>query len=561
MGFGTTFRFGHPFFLQPGVDETFWRTHIRDSLSLIRGRHTVKFGGEWLHSANSQVFRGFFEGRYIFDSVNGFLRYASPGAANGFGPNAMLCSGGTWITVGAPFNQTCSEGQTSATPLLLFLQGAGPTGPATDAAGASSIKNEDYGLFIQDRWQIASNFTFNYGLRWEAQIFPRVTVPPAQTAYGIFLNDARFPSDGTIPSDKTMFQPRIGIAWDVTRDGRSVLRASFGVFGARQNMLTQVSAITTNGVQQQTIAGGQFANPSVRPVWPNLAPVAAGTCSTIHGFSMPGPFVNPFPCFSGVHVFDREYKNPRIYTTNVGFEREVSPDWVVFTDFTWSRGTNLTRFLNFGRKLDSAGFPIFGDYLGDVFVHTSVGRSEYFGFTGGVRKRFSNHIQLEANYVWSRDKDDDSNERDPFTDRSFDVNNPGLDYSLSDRDIPNKFNFFAYIELPWKFELTPRFQARGAQPATPATRTATNRNTLRKDNRFYSFDFRLARPFHLTETVELIPQIEMFNTFNAKNYINSSSLPGNQSSLTAPSLFNFDGYLRQGVGDPRQVQLSIRLRF
>jgi hypothetical protein len=53
----------------------------------------------------------------------------------------------------------------------------------------------------------------------------------------------------------------------------------------------------------------------------------------------------------------------------------------------------------------------------------------------------------------------------------------------------------------------------------------------------------------------------MFNTFNNKNYINSLSVPGNQSSLTAPSLFDFNGFLRQGIGDPRQVQLSIRLRF
>ena len=64
LGFATTFRFGHPFFLQPGVDETFWRSHIRDSLSVVSGRHTIKFGGEWLHSLNDQVFQGFFQGRY-----------------------------------------------------------------------------------------------------------------------------------------------------------------------------------------------------------------------------------------------------------------------------------------------------------------------------------------------------------------------------------------------------------------------------------------------------------------------------------------------------------------
>src|SRR5688572_32255036 len=45
------------------------RTHVKDNLSIISGNHNVKFGGEWVHSVNDQVFRGFFEGRYIFDSV------------------------------------------------------------------------------------------------------------------------------------------------------------------------------------------------------------------------------------------------------------------------------------------------------------------------------------------------------------------------------------------------------------------------------------------------------------------------------------------------------------
>src|SRR5262245_31260065 len=78
MGFATSFRFGAPFFLEPDIDEVFKRTQVRDSFSIISGKHTVKLGGEWLHSNNTQVFRGFFTGRYIFDSVTGFLHYASP---------------------------------------------------------------------------------------------------------------------------------------------------------------------------------------------------------------------------------------------------------------------------------------------------------------------------------------------------------------------------------------------------------------------------------------------------------------------------------------------------
>jgi hypothetical protein len=550
MGFGTTFRFGNPFFLGPSVDELFWRTQVRDHLSVIRGSHNFKLGGEWMHSLNDQVFRGFFEGRYIFDSVNGFMRYASAPATNGFGPRAERCANGTWVTAGAPFFQLCPEGKgggiPGATPLLLYLQGAGRNGPATDAAGASNIANEDYALFAQDRWQIRPNFTLNFGLRWEAQIFPDPVVAPSDTAYGILLNDPRFPSDGTLPSDKSMWQPRLGFAWDIGSNGRSVLRGSFGIYNARQNMLTQVGSITTNGVQQQTIAAGPFNN--VRPVWPNVLPATAQTCG--------GPLgVNPFPCFSGVRVFSRDYENPDISTLNFGFEQEIAANWAMYFDFTYSRGRHLTRFLNFGR------LGIFAPYLDETMVASAIGKSNYHGFTAGIRKRFANRFQLEANYVLSKDKDDDSNERDPFTDRSFDVSNPGLDYSLSDRDIRHKFNFFANVELPWGFEFTPRVQARTAQPATPALRTATNRNSLRKDNEYFSFDWRLAKVFKLSETVELTPQIEMFNTFNNDNLINSLSGAGNQNSLTAPSLFNFDGYLRQGIGDPRQVQLSVRLRF
>lgn len=545
MGFATTFRFGHPFFLGPTVDELFWRTHIKDNFSIISGNHNLKFGGEWVHSFNDQVFRGFFEGRYIFDSVSGFLHYATPGApGSGFGPNAGRCTNGVWtdLTLAVP---PCAG---ATTPLLLFLQGAGPNGPATDAAGASSIKNEDFALFVQDKWQVRPNFTLNLGLRWEAQIFPEPTVAPSATAYGMFLNDPRFPSDGTLHSPKKQFQPRVGFAWDIGSNGKSVLRASYGIYYGRQNMLTQVGSITTNGVQQQTIAGGLFANPTVRPTWPGLVTPAASTCTA-------GGRTNPFPCFSGVRVFSRDYANPRIYTVNAAFEQELLTDLSLYFDFTHSKGVHLTRFLDYART----GF--FAPFLGETMVASAVGKALYNGFTVGMRKRLSKGYQLEWNYTLAKDRDDDSNERDPFLDRSFDIFNWSLDYALSDRDIRHKFNFFMFAELPWGFEFVPRLQARTGQPATPAPRTATNRNTLRKDNEFFSFDWRLARRFKFGERYALIPTVEMFNTFNSKNRINSLVGAGNQNSITAPSLFNFDGFLRQGVGDPRQLQLAVKFVF
>jgi outer membrane receptor for ferrienterochelin and colicin len=533
MGFATTFRFGNPFFLQPGIDELFQRFQLKDSFSIIAGKHTVKVGGDYTHSNNNQVFRGFFTARYIFDSVTGFLRYASPASLGpGYGPNIKGCSNGSYVAATA----ACPAGSTpTGGPLLLYLQGAALDGPATDAAGASDIDNEEYALFIQDRWQATRGLTLNYGLRWEAQVFPNPVVPPAQTAYGRFLGDPRFPSDGTLPDQWKMFQPRVGFAWDAANNGKSVLRASWGIFNARQNMLSQVGSITTNGVQQQTI----FLNTDIissgvpGPAWPGVVRPTA---------LPPGQF----PLFSGVRVFSRDYANPRIYTSNVQFEQQIAPDTALYLDFTHAKGVHLTRFLNYNAS------GIFSPQLGELQVTNSRGKSLYRGFTVGVRKRYSRGFQLEGNYVWSKDLDDDSNERDPFTDRSFSLNNLQADYALSDRDIRHKFNFILNGNLPAGFDANLRAQARSAQPITPGPRTATNRNTARKDNEFFSFDWRLARQFKWGDRYALIPTFEMFNTFNNKNNINP---------LTTPGLFNFDGFLRQGVGDPRTAQLAVKFTF
>ena len=557
MGFATTFRFGAPFFLQPAVDETFKRFQLKDNVSLVTGKHNVKLGGDWLHSNNAQVFRGFFTGRYIFDSVDGFLRYASPQAAGGFGPSVQECSGGGFATIA--LGESCAGGGT--TPLLLYLQGAnGNLSPATDAAGASNINNEDFALFIQDKWQMVPTFTVSAGLRWEAQYMPSPTVDPTKTIYGPLLSNPLFPSNGKIPDQTGMIQPRLGIAWDIGGKQKSIFRASTGIFNAHQNMLTQVGSITTNGVQQATIAGGLFANPTILPTWPNV-------CTSCVPLS-PGAFAP----FSGIRVFDRHYKNPRIYSTNFAFEQQIIPSWVAYADFTWNKSVYLTNFLNYNRSDRSAFFPFFnspppgGTIIGEVAVSSSRANSLYRGLTLGVRKSFSQHFQMDANYTVASDHDNDSNERDPFTDRSgpatatdpFPLRN---DYSYSDRDIRNRFNLVLSGDMPWGLEGNLRIQAHSAQPCTPLTPadpkvceggTAAKRNTGRKDNAYSSVDWRLARPFKFGDRYAIIPMFELFNTFNSKNNVNP---------LVSPGLFNFDGYLRQGVGDPRQAQFAVRFTF
>jgi outer membrane receptor for ferrienterochelin and colicin len=539
MGFATTFRFGHPFFLGPTVDELINRFQVKNNFSIVTGSHTFKVGGEWLHTRNVQTFRGFFEGKYIFDSVASFLRYASPAAPGGFGPFTVGCSDGSYVTAPA----SCPAGTTpSGGPLLLFLDTVDNNGIAADASGFSDIANDEFSLFAQDSWKVRPNLTVNYGLRWDAQYMPE-TADPSTTAYAHLIGDPRFPSDGTIPDQTRQFQPRLGIAWDVKGDRKSVLRANAGIYYARQNMLTQVGSVTANGLQQQTrFRDTSFTAFADMPVWPNIlapSPVTPGT----------------FPLFSGVRVFASDYRNPKITTANLAYEQELAADWSGYVDLTWSKGVYLTQFLNINRA--DRGAP-FSPELGDVFVATSRAKGLYRGMTLGLRKRFSNGYQLEANYVLSKDLDTDSNERDPFTDRSFypDLDDLGLDYGPSDRDIRHRFNFFAYGELPAGFRGNVRIQARSAQPITASPRVVNGvdlgRNSERKDNKFFSFDWRLMRPFKMGKDVEVVPTVEMFNTFNSKNNVNP---------LISPGLFDFSGFLRLGVGDPRQVQLAVKVNF
>jgi outer membrane receptor for ferrienterochelin and colicin len=554
IGFATTFRFGNPFFMAPNVDELVKRFQLKDNFSIVAGKHTIKTGGEWVHTNNFQVFRGFFEGRYLFDSVPGFLRYAAPAAAGGFGPFTVGCSNGSYVT--APTN--CPAGTTTTGgPLLFYLQSSSPDGIARDEAGQSDINNEEFALFVQDKWQVGHGLTLDYGFRWDAQRMPS-TVAPATTAYAGFLNDPRFPSDGTLPNQWSQFQPRAGFAWDVAQNGKSVVRGSAGIYYARQNMLTQVGSVTANGIQQKSdFRGTPFTAFADMPVWPNLLAPSAAPAGT-------------FPTFTGIRVFDRDYRNPRIYSVNVGFERELAPSVAGYVDVTVAKSVHLTRFLNYNVHGTAAaavqpatrdtttyvGSNPFEPQLGDVFVTNSRGHGLYRGATVGVRKRLSQHYQLEANYVLSKDEDDDSNERDPFTDRSFNFYDLSLDYGPSDRDIRHKFNFFTYVELPQHFLVNIRTQARSAQPITSSPRVLNGadrgRNWDRKDNKYFSLDWRLQRAFRVGARTQIVPSVEMFNTLNNANNVNP---------LTTAGLFNFDGFLRQGVGDPRQVQLAVKITF
>jgi hypothetical protein len=202
-----------------------------------------------------------------------------------------------------------------------------------------------------------------------------------------------------------------------------------------------------------------------------------------------------------------------------------------------------------------SGVPTPFPNVASITDTVSSAKSLYRGFTIGMRKRMSHRFLFDGNYTYSVDYDDDSNERDPFTFRYASLFDLASEYGYSDRDERHKFNFYTVANLPWGFDANVRMQAHSAQPIS-GTRIVNSqlvqRNLLRKDNAFFTFDFGVGRPIRFGERYALTPKIEVFNLFNNKNNVNP---------LSTPALFDFNGFLRVGVGDPRQAQLSVRFEF
>lgn len=512
-----SYRFGRPFFLPVPSDDI--RYQFTDNMTVISGKHTVKFGVDLNRTRVSQTFIGFARGRYIFaagtinDAINGFINYI-----NGVSPAA----------------------------LQLYLQFA-PIGNRTVAeAGTQAYTNFEPGLYVQDNWQVRRNLTLNLGFRWEGQYQPDTITPPAQTRYGQFLNDPRFPSDGSIPDFTDGYSPRLALSWSPGSDGKTAIRLGAGIYYARIPGLVVAGPRNTDGVIAGNIFFANFlcsgAGLGGCPAFPGIVPTA--------GFN---PF-NP-----GVAVFERNFKNPRTIQYSASVEREIARNLTFQVAYNFAKSTRLTRFVNRNDPRLYSGVAIFeranGSGIGEIRSTESSARSLYQGVTFTLNKRFADRYQFQLNYLLSTDKSDDDNERDPFTFRYADPRNLTPEYGYSDRDQRHRFNAFATFLLPYDINLSPIVQIRSAQPTSVTNRgtfpNIVQRNTLRLDNKFFTLDIRASKAFKLGESVELEGIFEAFNLTNSRN----------QRSLPRPLTFNFDGTVSAGFGEPRQAQIGVRLKF
>ena len=548
MDFADGFRLGLPFFLP--IDPSFdTRLQVVDNVSFATGNHLVKAGVEYNRTRAEQQFIGLANSRYIFDSVGGFIGFVT------HGDRYVTCSDGSAGAFGA-----CPPGSAVTGPVLLYLQSATVPGVPPEQLGRQQFLTHELGVFVQDTWHPHERVTLDLGLRWDGAWHPNVFIEPAETFFAPYLGDPRFPSDGRIPDDLDNLQPRLGLAWDLAGDGRTVLRANTGSYVARIPMLVFAQHRTTNGAFQQILFRSSAASA--------LGPVPA-IDEQIDTSAAP-------PFLPDIQVADRDLELPRTWSLSTGIDRDLGRGIAASVDYIHARTDNLFRFVNRNDAVLGAPFGL-GTHphaggINTLTVTESSARSRYHALTAGLRGRGGlggRPLTFEAHYTLAFDRSDDDNERDPFTLRYAHAGNLAPEYGWSDRDRRHQVSGYVLATLPAAVQLSnvvryvsaspasEQCANRGARAAQPADRICADgsilaRNTLRRENAFFTWDLRLSRRFALGGGTVIEPIFEVFNLTNTDNFVDPA---------VGSLLFNFDGTLRSGLGDTRRAQVGLSVRF
>jgi hypothetical protein len=234
------------------VDRIERRTEFTDQVTIIRGKHTFKFGGDYnlvqLRSSKAQIFELDFGGDVNFGGL----------AASTFGfPNSVAGI---------------------ALPGTTGLQSYGLGIPTTYIQGIGNSKqpfdNIPIGFFGQDSWKVNRKLTLNYGLRYDVEISPLFN---AATPINAAAEQALGVVEG-IPRDYNNVAPRFGLAFDPLGNGKTVIRAGFGLFYDHPLLATAFDSVTADGGRsvQLLSAGGVASACGLVPA--GAAPPGYATC-------------------------------------------------------------------------------------------------------------------------------------------------------------------------------------------------------------------------------------------------------------------------------------------
>ena len=405
---------------------------VTNNFSWQRGNHAFKFGGLASFEQKNENAASVSQGRFTFVATAGgpsafqsFLR----GNANG------ACLGCSYV-----------EAERDIDLNLRFNR---------------------FEVFAQDTWRPNSRLTVDYGVRYalyppltdvknqlvtfDPALYNASTAPPFANAVGTLIDRTRGNQlvgiiqggvnspygDGIYEFKKNSIQPRVGAAYDLSGEGRTVLRSAFGVYYDQPLV----------GIFEQN----SFTMP---PVVNNI---------TFNNPSLQNPASGQTPTTTGVRTIiatATDFENPRTMQWNVGITRRATAWLFGEVSYVGSRGDNLIRptDLNYPdparvvalqATTPGAVNPVRPyQSFGAITYRETTARARYHGLLTTARVDAGRHGSVTLNYTLSRNQTDATNDRDAV-DIPQNPANPDADYADARTDRRHIFTGSFVYEVPF----------------------------------------------------------------------------------------------------------------
>ncbi|HKV37569.1 MAG TPA: TonB-dependent receptor [Blastocatellia bacterium] len=377
-----------------------------DNFSVYHGAHAIKFGADLMRTSDAvdNLFLG--RGLYTYATLSSFA-----------------------VDLSTAGSKTYSRYQ--------------------QAFGPSAIQFHTYDIsgFVTDEYKARPNITLNFGLRYEHEVLPHT-----------ILGNPLAPHTQTLPSDGTDFGPRVGVAWDIRNNHKTVVRAGYGIYYGR---------IINSSIDNALLNTGEPGSVQSITFFPSSGP------------SYPGRF-NALPTGTAtpkasLFWFAPNLRLPMIHEADASIEREITPSMSVSASYLMSRGRRLPFFFDqnlapsnkqqqfqvkdaTGSVVQTITLPVFTSPRPNAAFNSEIEEqsavsSTYDAFVLQFNKRFSHGVQFMANFTYSRSLDTDQTSQTfssafPTAFNQFDIN---ADRGRSNFDTPRRFVASGIWELPfWK---------------------------------------------------------------------------------------------------------------
>lgn len=548
-----------------------------DAVSVLKGSHSFKFGGDFSRHQFNTRGAGNQRGTISFDGSRNTLIPKLP--ANGLA-NVL-----TDLLIGLPFQATITTGQ--------FGRG---------------YRQSTYAFFAQDSWRVNRRLTVEYGVRYDYSApYNEVNGKLSNFVPGQGVVTAANGSEGLYRPDRNNFAPRLGFAYDLGGNTRTVIRGGLGLLYETRLQASTVQQIEDNA----PFSASAITNaPTPFPAGPG----AAQTLVDLLQSARPSRSLGAVPL---------NLRNPYSLQYSFDIQHALNESWVVEAAYRATRGVHLPvnfnsnqvplEALNSAQRAQTvaaigsaqgtaaliAGFRPFPEF-NSITLYSNVALSTYHSLQLKLERRFRSGLNLLLGYTWSKSIDDASDfGSGDSSERILNSYNRRLQRAVSSFDIPSRFTAAFNYTLPsaavWKpllsgWKVNGNITVQSGQPFTPFTSQFdpytgetfnrlnviadpnanvpagraynpsafalpalgsfgnSGRNIVRGDG-FRTADLSLFRDVRIRETMKLQFRLEATNALNQVNY---------QGPVTNQST-NPGAFVATAV--PRTVQLGLKFSF